>query len=261
MEVLAPADLFPIEPQDFIAGLQRGLALIEAFSADQQRLSVAEAAARTGIPRSATRRHLLTLCHLDYLKTDGKLFWLGPRVMRLGHGYLSLSRLPRLVQPTLQRLAEQLGETVNVSVLDGHDVAYVARSTSPRMVPIGFEPGDRAPAHAVAPGVVLVGALGEASAEHWIQAHPFVRFTADTVALGQDFAAEVQAARRQGYCLLERQLNPGLKGLALPLTDLRGTCHGAMGTTFPASARSDRAVEETLLPAMRAAVDVLRPLL
>ena len=93
---------------------------------------------RTGIPRTAARRHLLSLCHFGYAQTDGKFFWLAPRVLRLGQSYLGAARLPRLVQPFIQRLSMATGETVNVSVLDGHEVVYVARSNSPRLVSIGF---------------------------------------------------------------------------------------------------------------------------
>jgi IclR family pca regulon transcriptional regulator len=256
-----PARQAPLAPQDHIAGLERGLAIIEAFDHEQPRMTVAELAARTQTPRSAARRHLLTLCHLGYLQTDGKQYWLGPRVLRLGRSYLHVSRLPRLVQPQIQRLAEAIGETINVSVLDGHDVVYVARSHSPRLMPVGFEPGDRAPAHTVAPGVAMLAVADDDVVQAWVQAHAFVRFTHDTVASAEAFVQQLQAARRHGYCLLERQLNAGLVGLALPLTDLRGRCHGALGTTFPASAHTAQSTQQQLLPALRAAVDGIRPLL
>lgn len=256
-----PAGSFPIDPKDLIAGLGRGLALIEAFEDGVSRMTVAQAAARTGTPRSAVRRHLLTLCHLGYMETDGKMYWLAPRVLRLGRSYLGSARLPRLVQPFIQRLAESIGETVNASVLDGHEVAYLARSTSPRLVSIGFQAGDRAPAHVVAPGVALVAALPEEAAARWIDVHDFVSFTARTVTTAAAFAEQVKTVRLAGFCLLEQQLNSGLTGLALTLTDLRGRCHGAVGTTFPASAHSRAEVVTRLVPALRATADSLRPLL
>ena len=143
---LAAAEHFPIAAQDLIAGLGRGLAVIESFDDDHPRMSPAEVSARTGIPRTAARRHLLSLCHFGYAQTDGKRFRLAPRVLRLGHSYLEAARLPRLVRPFIQRLSLATGETVNVSVLDGHGVVYVARSSSPRFVSVGFQVGDRAPA-------------------------------------------------------------------------------------------------------------------
>ena len=257
----APAGSFPIEPEDFIAGLERGLALIEAFDDTCPRMTIAQAAARTGLHRSAVRRHLLTLCHLGYLQTDGKLFSLAPRVLRLGRSYLGASRLPRQVQPFIQRLSGAIGETVNVSVLDGHEVAYIARSTSPRWVSIGFQPGDRAPAHGVAPGVALVAAMPDDAADRWIAQHDFVGYTERTCVSREGFAGQVQSVRRDGYCLLEQQLTSGLTGLALPLVDLRGRCHGAMGTTFPTSAWGHAEIVSRLLPALQSVAASLRNVL
>ena len=112
--------------------------MIEAFDDDHPRLTPSEAAALTGLSRTAARRFLLSLVHFGYAPTDGKHFWLKPRVLRLGQSYLGAARLPRLVQPFIQRVSMQSGETVNFSVLDGHEVVYVARSNSPRFVSIGY---------------------------------------------------------------------------------------------------------------------------
>ena len=136
----AADDAFPIDPADLIAGLGRGFAVVEAFDDEHWRMTIAEVAQRTGIPRTASRRYLLSLCHFGYAETDGKQFWLSPRVLRLGQGYLEAARLPRLVRPFIQQISTATGETVNVSVLDGDEVLYVARSNSPRLVSIGFHP-------------------------------------------------------------------------------------------------------------------------
>jgi len=101
---------FPIDPRDLIVGLGRGLKVIESFDDDHSRMTLAEVSARTSIPRTATRRHLLSLCHFGYAQTDGKLFWLAPRVLRLGQSYLGSARLPRLVQPFIQRLSMVTGD-------------------------------------------------------------------------------------------------------------------------------------------------------
>ena len=121
----------PIDPADLIVALGRGLTVIESFDDEHPRMTAAMVGARTGIPRTAARRHLLSLCHFGYAQTDGKHFWLAPRVLRLGRSYLGAARMPRLVQPFIQRLSMASGETVNVSLLDGHEVVYVARSNSP----------------------------------------------------------------------------------------------------------------------------------
>src|SRR5207247_5744240 len=134
-----------------VEGLGKGLRGIEAFDDDHPRLTPSEAADRSGLTRTAARRYLLSLTHFGYADSDGKLFWLAPRVLRLGQSYLGSARLPRLVQPFIQRLSIVTGETVNISILDKHEVIYLARSNSPRLVSIGFHAGARIQANTVTP--------------------------------------------------------------------------------------------------------------
>ena len=129
-----PTTRHAIDRKDLIEGLGKGLRVIECFDDDHVRITPAETAARANVSRTAARRYLLSLVHFGYAASDGKRFWLLPRVLRLGQGFLDSARLPRLVQPFIQRVSMQSGETVNVSVLDGHEVVYIARSNSPRVV-------------------------------------------------------------------------------------------------------------------------------
>src|SRR3982750_4452533 len=103
---------------DFIEGMAKGLAVRESFDTERQRLNATLAADRAGLTRAAARRHLLTLSHLGYLETDGSYFWLAPKVLRFSGSYLASARLPRVVQPALNRLTAETGESFSVVVLD-----------------------------------------------------------------------------------------------------------------------------------------------
>jgi len=117
-----------IAKADFIEGMAKGMAVLESFDTQRQRLNATLAAQRAGITRAAARRHLLTLAHLGYLETDGSYFWLSPKVLRFSGSYLASARLPRVVQPTLDRLAAQTGESFSAVVLEGDASVIVARS-------------------------------------------------------------------------------------------------------------------------------------
>jgi IclR family pca regulon transcriptional regulator len=255
------AQPFPIDAADLIVALGRGLSVIESFDDEHPRMTVAMVAQRTGIPRTAARRHLLSLCHFGHAATDGKHFWLTPRVLRLGQSYLGSARLPRLVQPFIQRVSMQCGETVNVSVLDGHEVVYVARSNPPRYVSIGYQVGVRIPAHVVTPGLVMLAAMDETDAERWIEVHDFVGFTALTVTEPPRFRAELREARAQDFWTTVGQLDPGLRGIAVALKDPKGRCVGALSMTVQVQAYSREQAEQRLLPLLRDTAQALRPLL
>ena len=117
-----------IDKKDWIAGLDKGLAILQTFDEHNPRLTATQAAQRCGLTRTAARRYLLTLQHLGFVSTDGKLFWLTPKVMRLGQSYIESARLPRIVQPSLQRLAMGTQEISFVAVLDGYELVYIARN-------------------------------------------------------------------------------------------------------------------------------------
>jgi IclR family transcriptional regulator, pca regulon regulatory protein len=252
---------FEIDPADLIAGLGRGFTVVEAFDEEHWRMNIAEVAQRTGIPRTAARRYLLSLCHFGYAETDGKQFWLTPRVLRLGHGYLEAARLPRLVKPFIQALSMATGETVNVSVLDGDEVLYIARSNSPRLVSIGFHPGARAPAHVVSPGIVLLSTFKDATLAKWIGAHDFAAFTANTVTDRGAFLETVRRARAQGYWFTAGQLDAGLTGVSTALRDRRGRCVAAIGMTVQSLQWTPQRIVAQLLPALEETAQNLRPVL
>jgi IclR family pca regulon transcriptional regulator len=252
---------FHIDRKDLIEGLGKGLRVIEAFDDEHPRLNASEAAARAGLTRTAARRYLLSLCHFGYAATDGKLFWLMPRVLRLGQSYLGAARLPRLVQPFIQRASMATGETVNVSVLDGHEVVYVARSNSPRLVTIGFHAGARAPAHVVTPGAAILSTFATEALDHWIAEHEFATFTPQGVGAAERFRDVVLGARVKGYWVTEQQLDAGLRGIALPLKNRKGECIGAIGMTLPMLPETVEQMTARLLPALQEAARSLRPIL
>lgn len=250
-----------IQAKDIVEGLGKGLRVIEAFDDEHPRLTASEAATRAGITRTAARRYLLSLVHFGYADSDGKRFWLSPRVLRLGQSYLGAARLPRLVQPFVQRLALECGENFNFSVLDGHEVVYVARSNTTRMMSIGFTVGARVPAHVVTPGPAILSTWPEAQLQRWIDEHEFSAFTARTTTDPQQFLAHVRQARELGYWTTEQQLTPGLRGLAMAVKDRKGDCVGAIGTTLPMQIASLSDTVARLLSPLTDTVQVLREVL
>jgi IclR family pca regulon transcriptional regulator len=249
---------FPIDSGDLIAGVGRVLAVVEAFNDEYGRMTVSQVAERTGIPRTAARRYLLNLCHFGYGDTDGKFYWLTPRVLRLGQGYLDGARLPRLVQPFIQRLAMSSGETVNVSVLDGHELVYVARSNSPRVVSIGFYAGARVPAHVVGPGPAILSTLSDADLKAWIAAHEFATFNSNAVLTPKKFEKMVLSTRKTNYCISVGNLDQGLTGVAVPLRDRHGECKAALSMTLQSSLWNEALIVDKLLPLIIETSQVLR---
>ena len=126
--------------------LERGLAVIRAFDHAHPELTLSEVAARTGVTRAVARRFLLTLAALEYVRSDGRFFSLTARVLELGYAYLSSLSLPEVAESHLEALVAEVNESSSVSVLDGHDVVYVARVPVSRIMTVSISVGTPLPA-------------------------------------------------------------------------------------------------------------------
>ena len=254
-----------IAPADFIAGMAKGLAVLESFDTERQRLNATLAAERAGITRAAARRHLLTLAHLGYLESDGSYFWLSPKVLRFSGSYLASARLPRSVQPTLNRLAAQTLLPFSVVVLEGPQVVIVARSTAhaegERILAYGLHLGSRLPAHATSTGRVLLAALPKEELREWLRTHSLPRLTAYTQTEAPTLRKTLTQVRADDYCVASEEHEIGVHALAVPLRDLQGRTVAALNVvTSPQRLQAAR-LEKDLLPVLRDAARELRPLL
>lgn len=251
----------PTHPRDLVAGLANGLAVIEAFDQDRPRLSVSEVAERTGLTRAAARRYLITLAHLGYAQQDRRLFGLTPKVLRLGHSYTYSARLPRVIQPQLQRLAYAIQEAACAGVLDGDDVINVSAASAGRLVSATLQPGTRVPAHCTANGRVLLAALPQAEVEAWVARQTLAPLTPHTVTQKERLGLEIARARAQGYCVVDQELELGLRTIAVPLRNYRGDTVAAMNlSAHAARVRVDELIDQCL-PALLQAQAQLRTLL
>ena len=254
-----------IAKADYIAGLAKGLSVLEAFDTDRQRLNATLAAQRTGITRAAARRHLLTLAELGYLESDGSYYWLSARVLRLAGSYLASSRLPRTLQPTLNRLAEQTQAAFSAVVLEGGECVIVARSAGAaepvRHQAHGLHLGARLPAHATSTGRVLLAAYAEPEFAAWLKANDLPRITPKTETDKARFANLIAEVRTQDYCLARDGHEIGIHALAVPLRNVRGQTLAALNVVGTAEQLHDAAVQSHWLPLLLGAAAELRPML
>jgi len=237
-----------LNKRDWIAGLEYGLAVIAAFDHANPRLTATQAAERAGLTRTAPRRYLLTLVHLGYAASDGKLFWLTPRVLRLGWSYLESARLPRTVQPYLQRITGLVGEAAYCAVLDGDEVVYVARNGVNRVQNVGFVLGARVPASVSSAGIAMLSTRPPEQVEAWLARQTFHPFTPFTMIDRTSVRQAIDRARMTGYALLEQQMEQNVRGIAVSLRNRVGEVVGALSVSLVMSKESTEQTVERVLP-------------
>lgn len=246
-----------VAKRDVIEGLVKGLEVIRAFSDESVRLSASELAEKLELTRSAARRYLLTLVHVGMAETDGRQFWLTPKVLSLGHSYLDSARLPRAIVPFLQRLTNQLQESTNYSVLEGDDVVYVSRVNAPRVLTAGFDPGTRLPAYTSTAGRVLLSALPDDELDAYLRRVELVAYTHMTVTDKDVLRRELMTIRQDGFGITESQYEVGLRGISVPIKSRRGDLVGALSVSMSMSACSRAEAAARCVPALQATANTV----
>jgi IclR family pca regulon transcriptional regulator len=250
-----------LDKRDWIAGLEKGLSIIECFDDAHSRMTASQAGERCGMTRTAARRYLLTLQHLGYVATDGKLFWLTPRVLRLGQSYLESARLPRVVQPFLQRVTAGTSEIAYVSVLDGDDIVYVARNGSNRTMNTGFVLGSRVHAHVTAAGMLMMALRDAEWLQRWFAEHELKAYTSHTIDSKDRMRLELARIRQQGWAVSEQQLESNYRGVAVPLMDNHGVLVGAVSVSMPMNHESTEDAVRRVLGVLQETARAMRNLL
>jgi IclR family pca regulon transcriptional regulator len=250
-----------IHPRDLIAGLQKGLALMQVFSAEQPRLSVPQAARLSGLTPSAARRFLLTLVHEGFAQTDSREYWLTPKALRLGQAYVDSAQLPRMLRPIIEQVARQTQEHVSVGTRDGDEIIHLVRSRYSHVTSLSIRPGSRVPMYCTAGGRVWLAWLGEgAQAEYFAR----IALQASTPYTQTDpvlLQAELQRVKAQGFCIVDQEYEIGMRVLGVPLLDRAGQLQATLTITTHASRLSMDEIRLRYLPALYEAQALLRPVL
>lgn len=220
---LAGAIAEHIDDPDFVTALARGLAVMLSFSAKNGHMTIAQVSRETGIPRAAVRRSLHTLSMLGFAAADDSgRFYLRPRVLTVSHAFLSTSTLSLVSQPILNRLGDTLNEACSLAILDGDEIAYLARSASSRIMSPALNVGRRLPAYCTAIGQVLLAYLPPGEIEAYLKRVRLDRFTEHTVTSPKQFIALLRKVRESGYAVASQQMESRLCTLAVPVRDTSG---------------------------------------
>lgn len=260
-EPAAKLDQFSGDP-NFMTSLARGLLVIQAFSQQSLHLSISRLSKRTGLSRASVRRCLHTLSKLGFAGSDdGRNFYLLPRVLALGHSYLSSVPLATVAQPVLERLSQILHESCSIALLDGIDIIYVARANVTRIMAIDLGVGTRLPAFCTSIGRVLLANLPPTEMEALLSRVEFTRYTDRTLTSVEQLRHVLLSVRRDGYAIVDQELEVGLRSMAVPVQNHMGRVIAAINAGAHGQCVSVQDMRTRFLPYLRAAAQELCPLL
>lgn len=237
-----------IDRADRVQSLERGLSALRAFTPERPQLTISEVAERTGLSRATARRLLLTLADLGYLVQERREFRTTRKVLELASAHVGVADPWGFARPYLESLTERTGESASIAVLDGSEIVYVARTPTRRLMTLAITVGSRLPAHATSKGRVLLANLPEAELEAFFARTAMSRFTDTTVIDHEHLRGILSDVRRQGWAMVEEQLEAGLCSVAAPLTDANGRVMAALSVCAHAGRVDPTALRQEFLP-------------
>ncbi len=222
-------------------------------------IGVTEVADRTDLPKSTAARLLASLARegvVEQVPGDTR-YRLGPRLVTLAAGILPRRSLARLARPSLEELAEAVGEAAGLSVPDGDLVHYIDQVSSPNPVSVRDWTGSRIPLHAVSSGQVLLAYSSPVVVQRYL-GRPMERFTDRTLVTAADLLERMRAIRRDGYTWALEEFDEGISSVAAPVADASGEVVAAVhlhgpSYRFPAAGTDTPIAERVVAAAARIA--------
>lgn len=245
----------------FMTSLARGLAVVKAFSDQRRAMTIAQISHKTGIPRAAVRRCLYTLKQLGYADSEANNFFLKPKILTLGYSYLSSTPLTVSAQPCLNQVSHALGESCSLAVMEQDEVLYISRSQTSRVMSIALNAGSRLPAYCTSLGRVMLAAMPEADLNAYFErvtVRPYTDRTVVSVPRLREILAETA---RDGYAIVEEELEIGLRSIAVPVRGASGAVMAALNVGAQATRVTRSQMEQTFLPVLLNAAAELSVLL
>jgi IclR family KDG regulon transcriptional repressor len=217
--------------------VRNALRLLCAFTPSEPELGVSELARRLGIGKSTVHRLLGTLKDEGFVEqnTVTGRYALGLRLLDLGAQAAGRLDLHESASPYVEDLRNRTGETVQIAVLDNHEVVYVERRESPRRLRLFGQIGRRNAAHCTSTGKLLLAFLSPSELDQRLGDRPLEAKTpytiTDPAALRQEFAK----IRGRGYSTNVNESEIGIASIAAPIRDATGAVIAAISVAGPLS--------------------------
>lgn len=235
-----------------IEALTRGLEILSLFSTETPWLSLMEVVHALGINKSTAYRVLSTLEALGYLQRDPTTRRYRPslKVLELGFTALNSLEVRQVARPYLERLAQEVNETVSLGMLDGLRVVYIDRVRNRSIVGVVLGVGSHVPAHCTALGKVLLADLKPEELEARFAHHPLIALTPRSIVDPVKLFEELESIRQRGYAINDEELAIGLRAVAAPIRDFSQKTVAAINVSGAVTTISLERLESELAPAV-----------
>lgn len=241
-----------------VQAVDHAIDLLDAMARAGRAIGVSELARQTGLSKATVHHLLATLEARRFVMQDphSSLYRLSWALYELGSTVVRDVELSRVARPFLDRLANQTGESVLLSVLDEDAVLYLDRGEAPSGLRMVANAGRRSPLHATASGKVLLAFANDPQILERILGSPLPKLTSTTTTDPSTLRSQLAEVRLRGYATCWQEREVGLCSLAVPLRDYTGAVVGSLAVAGPESRLSPRTLTAHLSPLRAVAHDI-----
>lgn len=241
--------------------LEKAFAVLEAISSSDRPVSLSEVTARLGIPKPSVHRILAQLEQAHLIKRDlaGRRYVSGERATRLA--YMTLQSAARTANENILRgLVNSIGETFNISILDGADIVYVYRVECDWPLRSHYAAGSRFPAHCTSAGKAILAFSSKEVRKQFIDNVVLKRFTSNTISSRTKLIPILDRVKQDGFAQNDQEYIDGVVGIAVPILGRDGRALAGLSLHAPLARLSLRQAREHV-PAMKQAARKLAALI
>src|ERR1700712_5766703 len=226
-----------------VQSLERAFGLLELVAAQRDAMSISQLATASGLAPATLHRLARTLVDLGYLRQEpSRRYALGPRLFLLAES--SSTMLNSVALPHLGHLVDAIGETANLAMLDGDEVAYVAQAPGRHAMRMFTEVGRRGSPHRTAVGKALLATSSDPEVRALLARTGLPRHTPHTFTDPEEFLAELGRVRELGYAVDEGEQEVGVRCVAVVVPG--STLRLAISVSGPAPRMTDELLVEAV---------------
>jgi DNA-binding IclR family transcriptional regulator len=228
------------ENPNSIQVIQRLAQLLDVIAEHKDPVSLKILSAQTGLHPSTAFRILASLAEQGYVERTARgNYQLGIKLMQLGSLVNATVDIRKIALPLMEKLRDELGETVNLTVREGDEIVYIERTLAKRMMRVEQVIGSRAPLHVTAVGKMMLGDLGEAACRSYAKRSKLPVYTVNTHARIATLLEDCHISTARGYALDNEEAELGVGCIGTLVRDASGQVVAGLSVSAPIERRRD----------------------
>jgi IclR family transcriptional regulator, KDG regulon repressor len=236
-----------------VQSLERALTLLNKLSEYPDGIQITRLSEQVGLTKSTIHRLLATLSSMNYVVKDEETdkYKLGLQVLFLSRNLLNNSDIVAVSKPFLEKLSQEVNETVHLCIEDRGEVVYIDKIESTQTIRMYSRVGSRAPMYCTGVGKILLSDKNPDVFEEIVSKINFIPKTPSTITSKEQFIEEIEKVKSQGYALDNAENEIVLRCIAAPIFDHKGKIIASFSISGPSNRVTLELINDSLIEKMK----------